>query len=216
MTKTLALAVLLIAVSVGASVAGGTEDDPDLPALDPPGRWRVVTGHDATSTSKCIGRPVTPLCAVESFAACFARNVAHFCRVSSREYEKVARDTIRDDFGTEVKYTHYYRVVSARRLTEADMRPWFRTAPKHCEDRRNCVPERFWEPGDVRIITEQKVCQIPRTARTCERQSPYCWPNEKGELCERWSTQLVDIVKRGPSGWQIVDRWRRGYRDYPD
>jgi hypothetical protein len=54
----------------------------DLPPVDPPGVWRTLTQDDATTDSKCIGKPLTPLCAVESKMACFLRGNDELCRIA--------------------------------------------------------------------------------------------------------------------------------------
>ena len=48
---------------------------------DPEGVWRTVTQDDATSTSDCIGDLVTPLCAVDTVMACFARFQGKLCQL---------------------------------------------------------------------------------------------------------------------------------------
>lgn len=47
---------------------------------DPPGVWRNMTWDDATTTSKCIGALVSPICAVETMRACFVRNQNALCQ----------------------------------------------------------------------------------------------------------------------------------------
>ncbi len=54
--------------------------DPDLPPIDGPKHWHKLTHDDATSTSRCLGRPDTPLCAVETVQACFMRRTDEYCR----------------------------------------------------------------------------------------------------------------------------------------
>ncbi len=49
---------------------------------DPEGVWRTVTQDDATSTSDCIGDLVTPLCAVDTVMACYARNEGKLCQLA--------------------------------------------------------------------------------------------------------------------------------------
>lgn len=51
-----------------------------LPAVDPANQYRLIGPADR-SDSRCIGRPDTPLCAVETLLACFARRDADLCRV---------------------------------------------------------------------------------------------------------------------------------------
>lgn len=51
-----------------------------LPAVDPAGQYRLI-GPAGRSDSRCIGRPETPLCAVETLLACFARRDPDLCRL---------------------------------------------------------------------------------------------------------------------------------------
>ncbi|MFC3676700.1 hypothetical protein [Ferrovibrio xuzhouensis] len=50
-----------------------------LPAVDAPGQYRLIGPDAGRSDSRCIGRPDTPLCAVETLLACFARREAALC-----------------------------------------------------------------------------------------------------------------------------------------
>jgi hypothetical protein len=68
-------AVLLVLV---AGLAGSSWAQ--LPSVDPAGQYRLI-GPSGRSDSRCIGRPDTPLCAVETFLACFARRDTDLCRV---------------------------------------------------------------------------------------------------------------------------------------
>lgn len=51
-----------------------------LPAVDPVNQYRLIGPADR-SDSRCIGQSDTPLCAVETLLACFARRDADLCRV---------------------------------------------------------------------------------------------------------------------------------------
>lgn len=75
-----------LALSLALPMAAWAEDETppvELPAIDGPDQWRLLTHDDATSTSKCIGDPITPLCAVETVLACFLRSQAELCRIGS-------------------------------------------------------------------------------------------------------------------------------------
>lgn len=50
-----------------------------LPRPDARGQWRVITADDATTTSRCIGNPTTPACAIETHLACFVRRQQELC-----------------------------------------------------------------------------------------------------------------------------------------
>lgn len=75
------LAVVALPVFViGGGLAVAAEPS-DLPPIDPPGVWHTLTQDDATTDSKCIGNPVTPLCAVETIRACFTRRDDSLCQI---------------------------------------------------------------------------------------------------------------------------------------
>lgn len=74
---------LLLSLCINAMVFAGDMQKVDLPPIDPPDHWHDLTYDDATSTSKCIGDPETPLCAVETVLACFMRAKVELCRIGS-------------------------------------------------------------------------------------------------------------------------------------
>jgi len=65
--------------------------DPDVPRRDPKGFYRYLTQEADSTTSTCIGNPITPLCAVETVLACFVRRDSNLCRKAnwpgSQEYD---------------------------------------------------------------------------------------------------------------------------------
>ncbi|OHC74843.1 MAG: hypothetical protein A3H92_08575 [Rhodospirillales bacterium RIFCSPLOWO2_02_FULL_58_16] len=65
--RILALALFLVVLSVSAGEAG------DAASVFPAsaGEQETLTFDPATSSSRCIGNPVTPLCAVETYEACY-------------------------------------------------------------------------------------------------------------------------------------------------
>jgi len=74
------VAMALLAAALmppGMSIAGGPQYSGKAP------RWRTLTFSEETTTSKCIGKPVTPICAVETFRACFKRKQIELCRMAS-------------------------------------------------------------------------------------------------------------------------------------
>ncbi|MEO5337646.1 MAG: hypothetical protein H7841_12235, partial [Magnetospirillum sp. WYHS-4] len=54
---------------------------------DPPDKWHVVSWDPAITTSRCIGNPVTPRCALETFFACSVRLELALCRLVLPENE---------------------------------------------------------------------------------------------------------------------------------
>jgi hypothetical protein len=80
--KLFGVAVAVLLASLPSAWAGDRATWRDLPALTPKGHPRIMTLSDETSTSKCIGKPVTPLCAVETKMACFLRGDPNLCEMS--------------------------------------------------------------------------------------------------------------------------------------
>jgi hypothetical protein len=105
----------------------------DVPPVDPPDQWRTVGQNDATSSSRCIGQPTTPLCAVETLLACFQRGQLDLCRMvddGAEQYAQVFATPV--DPGKRLTY----RVVAVDR------------------------PEA--QPGDMLIILEQREISADR------------------------------------------------------
>lgn len=69
-TALCAIALLCLLVAAPA--------DAQIPAVDPAGQYRLI-GPPERTDSRCIGQPDTPLCAVETLLACFARREAALC-----------------------------------------------------------------------------------------------------------------------------------------
>ncbi len=106
-------------------------------------RLEVITVDQATS--KCIGRPITPLCAVETLIVCHIRGVTTPCPVIVRTNPRPDWQ-IQDDRPQDVKK---YRVQSIERLSQ-------RTIPL---EKRNPKDPYAWRLGDVRITLEIYDCE---------------------------------------------------------
>jgi hypothetical protein len=92
-----------------------------LPAPDPPGQERVLTMRDQTSTSKCIGRMETPLCAVETKIACLLRWESDLCQAAYWPDQILHWIPDPSDKGPEASGFKKYRVELARYATETDI-----------------------------------------------------------------------------------------------
>ncbi len=163
-----------MAVVFGAVMAraGGVE-----PGEEPPGELRVLTFYDATTTSKCIGNPVTPLCAVETVEACFWRRNARFCAAAgypiptwrSPVTERGRQESLR------------YKVADIKTLTDA-------AVPS---DR----PERdagAWQAGDVKVVLRLQYCHP---------SSP------PPSYCMGWDKSPITYFVRKRGGrWIYIDR----------
>jgi hypothetical protein len=76
--------LLFVAFLFAAALPARAGDAPagvPLPPITPVDGYFVMTQDDATTSSKCIGDPVTPLCAVETVMACEIRGNDDLCRI---------------------------------------------------------------------------------------------------------------------------------------
>lgn len=135
----LATSFLMLIVAPALAQTG----DPILPPPDPPGSWRKLTHDQATTTSTCIGNPVTPLCAVETYWACFLHRRPELCDMVGagvRPLEVVPKvPDLREE----------YRVLYARRHSPLD--------PVDRATEGNMKPQ----PGDVVIGLILRSCLGP-------------------------------------------------------
>jgi hypothetical protein len=181
---------LTLGLVLGSGSGFAQEHDPDLPAVDPPGQGRAMTDEDATSTSQCVGNPITPLCAVETIIACFERVRDDLCRIGmglDRPPEFVRGDPRPRPY----RYQRY-RVLSAKRFREHVLPPPHDLSPANTlpywwypEDRRQ-----YW-PGDVEIVVLKQ---------TCWRDPARCDPVDSGDhytyhlrrIGDRWAVLIWD------------------------
>lgn len=87
---------------------------------------RTITA--TTATSDCIGDPRTPVCAVETVLACFARLDRALCEKATRQKVELTGE----------RGAYRYRIVSVRTITGKDIAPEFRDI-------------NWWKPGDVNV-----------------------------------------------------------------
>ncbi len=139
--------VLLVAALMppGASVAGGPSHTGK--AL----RWRTLTFSDETTTSKCIGKPVTPICAVETFEACFKRSQIELCRMA---YLNGESETFHLGYSSPESKTEYtiikYQTIRHVRHVPANIR--------RALEREGTMEK----PGDVRVDITSRSCRLAR------------------------------------------------------
>lgn len=121
------LIVVLAAIFLSAlSVQAGGKPEPvpsrQLTGIfdpDPKDVWRTITQTKATSD--CIGSPVTPLCAADTFLACILRHQIDLCK-------KVGQQ--RMYFGPRYVSEEYY-IVAQKTLREQDILERFKDAYWH-------------------------------------------------------------------------------------
>jgi hypothetical protein len=129
------LALLLLMLPAGAQAV-----DPDLPLPDPPGVWRKLTHDDATTDSRCIGDPKTPLCAIETYFACFLRREPDYCDIVGAGVRPLPQ------VGKALHEHEEYRIVYARRPSKLDpLDPATEGTVR-------------WQPGDVLVGFMWRAC----------------------------------------------------------
>ena len=152
------LMVVMLSGALAGDHAARAADASDLPPVDPPGRWHVLTQDDATSDSKCIGNPVTPLCAVETVLACFTRRDDRLCQVGMGLDHLPGRIRLnkRPDL------SEHYRVVAVEKIKA----PW-----------RSKINGERLASGDavlkiLSVLCQNKVCEKPMGTPTAYLARP--------------------------------------------
>lgn len=136
--------LLVVTLLLAAALPAHAAEDVPLPPLTPKGEYLVMTQDNVTSSSKCIGNPVTPMCAVETKLACEQRNDPSLCELATGapldpEFRRLGYESRKPE-ATPMKY----RVVHREILTDRRF-PW---RPRYLDDRPNEISMRT---GDVRI-----------------------------------------------------------------
>lgn len=149
MSRIVLAVFMLLSALIPPAMAQTPADDPDLPQPDPPGVWHRVTRSDDTTESKCIGNPVTPICAIETYLACFQRLQPELCRLVNAGVEPVSKE-----FGP-VLYWAEYRVVYARRPSKLN--------PVEPATEGWLKPQ----PGDILIGVMRRSCFVSYTNPDC-------------------------------------------------
>ena len=170
------LAALLCALAVfAAALPAYAGDDGDLPPLTPKGQYLVITRDDATSSSKCIGNPITPLCAVETFIACVFRN-SDLCAIAFG-LDHNPGIVASNDPG------EFYRVVRREVLDDRHF-PWY---PKPDPWRPG---QRIVQVGDVRIDVDLVTCGREAVLASCLKI---------GHM------RVTCVVRRQGNRWAVID-----------
>ena len=156
----IAIAVLVtVLMPCAAGVAGGPSRSGKSP------RWRTMTFSDETTTSKCIGKPVTPICAVETLRACFKRKQIELCRMAylNGESEKFDLGHSSPEHKTEYAIIKYQTI----RRIPSDLRDvtWMKR-------------------GDVRIETAERSCPLTRGTCADERSKRFLYMTRR--VSDRW------------------------------
>ena len=108
------IAVLFLVASLPALAA-----DASLPPLTPEDKPLVMAFDDAQTTSKCIGNPATPMCAIDTMQACWLRGDHHLCRIGLN----LDHEPRYGGGAPHPEDIYVYRVVKRKVLTKKTL-PW--------------------------------------------------------------------------------------------
>lgn len=153
-------------------------DKADLPPLTPKGQFLVMTPDDATSSSKCIGNPITPLCAAETMMAVRVR--------SKQDYRRIALGLDGGPLFSELDsagHTEIYRIIRSEILTDKRF-PW--PPKRNVQWRHNGL---YMQAGDIRIDIISTPCGDEISLSAC------------GHV---WFEPSAYIVRRQGDRWIVI------------
>jgi hypothetical protein len=112
------------------------------------------------STSKCIGKLSTPICAIETAMVCFRRSDAALCRIA-------LADGRSEPLSSPYPYDTYRFVGSAK----VGGKGWWRVVERRFGGHyRSILPEA--KPGDVAVFVALLDCRTRRGCLSRERNRP--------------------------------------------
>lgn len=177
--------ILTVAVAVISFVFLASVDAQEFRVFDPMGK---------EDTSRCIGDPRTPLCAVETHAACIYRGDSSLCDKVGYDYKAVFGDLRPGGYG--LLYYYRFREIERKALRAADIPPRYGgDGPKK------------WRPGDVAIHTYWEGCP-PNDRCVMETINDPSRPYGEGcrgfDRCGVYPFKLIDIVRFVGGKWVYV------------
>jgi hypothetical protein len=145
--------------------------------------WFGIT--QTWSSSHCIGRPVDPICAVETAIACLARAQAALCRRVG------VKDLPRPLWRPRA---NRYRLLSIRWIDEGDIAGIYRSFRYRTPELWERIPDDLQiRMDDVQIAVEQDIC------------ASY---HEEGHRCTAPSWLFDYYVRRRGDEWYVIT-WRQ-------
>jgi hypothetical protein len=178
------IAAIALAV-LSASPAMAAPRDPDVPEIDAKGPWRVMHQTNEKSTSKCIGNPVTALCAAETMYACYLRNDLELCRIATGQ--DAPPGWMLSPAPPSPELHERYRIVLARRLRAKDGSDVPFISRGFNEDRLR--------PGDIMIKMQDRACWMSHGNSKCGSLND---PHEIG-------TKFY-FVRKSANRWIVIER----------
>ncbi len=170
------IGALIVAVLIGPLAGANAADSIVKP--DPPGVWRMLGPDDQDTTSKCIGKPKTPICAVETVLACFVRGDNSLCRGATIDERPIRHVIGGFQFAT-------YRFVGSAKVGG---KGWWRVVESRFGGHYRSILSQA-KAGDLAVFVHSLPCRTQRNCIEMYRKSP----------------PMLYAVRRVGSAWTVVD-----------
>jgi len=164
-------------------------DDDSNSGLNFDGSFRILTRDDSTSMSNCIGNPISPICAVETYMACQLRHIEGLCEIAMGEKSGPPAPYV---VGKEFVAVDGYRIMAIRQYTPEHM-----PAPS-----RNHFKIMPW---DVGITLDTSSCYGGKCT------GPY--PHDRVSYLLRKRGKIWFVVYDEGYKWDFTDHCHVGYYD---
>lgn len=166
-----------------------------------PEGWRLLDLITDGSTSDCIGDPKTPLCAAETYNACFMGSYEPLCRAVGVDF---AKDLGAFPVGPIIGRLYF---LAYRVLEEVPLRP---------EDIPQTYPkfgDRSWQPGDTVLRFAWQTCQ-PDLQCLKEKDKSSNWFDKiscrRLESCADFLPfEVIQIFRKTGDHWSLIGDYRR-------
>ena len=157
------------------------------------GELRVMDFEDAATTSRCIGNPVTPLCAIETLEACRIRSKWNYCEMTG--YDPGVLEGRVFDAYARLQYFRY-EIIGRRVLETKDIPSWARNQGK-----------KSWKTGDVAMQVWWQDCPPDDKCVMATLNDPtriYGKGCRNFDRCSRFPSPRTYILRRNGGLWRLV------------
>lgn len=134
--------VLLWAVLLGVVFLSNPAFAADQWKADPPGQWRSLTWDEKTTTSTCIGKPISPICAVETKVGCYLQEKEELCHAAIRDHQG---RTFLHGGGASRSLYYKYRIAAVRKIKSGEA---------------VSVQDEIALPGDYLVDSRWRQCEV--------------------------------------------------------
>lgn len=152
--------------------------------------FRVIDPMGKEDTSRCIGDPRTPLCAIETFAACIYRGDESLCDKVGYDYRAVYGNKVPGAYAK--LYYIRYKELDRRILRDEEIPKTLREGPKRML------------PGDLVVRFLWQDCKPDDAcvdATMNDPTRPYGDGCRNFDLCRPFPTPITEILRKENGRW---------------